>query len=69
MRSGAWMSLVITTMANIPEQVQVSYSQTVTFAAESTVQQGGEKFSAHHVRQFVRDLVFDFAAEQGHEID
>lgn len=40
-----------------------------TFAAESTVQQGGEKFSAHHVRQFVRDLVFDFAAEQGHEID
>lgn len=40
-----------------------------TFAAESTVQQGGEKFSARHVRQFIRDLVFDFAAQQGHEIN
>lgn len=40
-----------------------------TFAAESTTQQGGEKFSAGHVEQFVRDLVFDFAGEQGRDID
>lgn len=40
-----------------------------TFAAESTIQQEGEKFSAHHVRQFVRDLVTDFAAKQGSEIN
>lgn len=39
-----------------------------TFAAESTTQQGGEKFSPHHVKQFVRDLVFDFATEQGYDI-
>ncbi len=40
-----------------------------TFAAESTTQQDGEKFSAKHVEQFVRDLVFDFAAEQSREIN
>lgn len=40
-----------------------------TFAAESTTQQGGEKFSSHHVEQFVRDLVVDFAGEQGRDID
>jgi Uncharacterized protein containing piwi/argonaute domain len=40
-----------------------------TFAAESTTQQEGEKFAAKHVEQFIRDLVVDFAAEQGREIN
>lgn len=40
-----------------------------TFAAESTVQQSGETFAPKHLQQFIRDLVFDFAAEQGHTID
>ncbi|MFA9518112.1 Piwi domain-containing protein [Halopenitus sp. H-Gu1] len=47
----------------------VVFSDGTTFAAESTTQQGGEKFAPRHVEQFVRDLVFDFAAEQGYEID
>ncbi|EMA06924.1 stem cell self-renewal protein Piwi [Haloferax denitrificans ATCC 35960] len=40
-----------------------------TFAAESTTQQGGEKFAARHVEQFVRDLVVDFAEGQEREIN
>lgn len=36
-----------------------------TFAAESTTQQSGERFSAMDVGQFARDLVSDVAAEKG----
>lgn len=32
-----------------------------TFAAESTTQQGGEKFEAKHIKEFLRDLVSDFS--------
>ncbi|WP_199896986.1 Piwi domain-containing protein [Halarchaeum acidiphilum] len=47
----------------------VVLSDGTTYAAESTVGQSGETFSAEHVQQFVRDLVFDFAMEQGTEIN
>lgn len=40
-----------------------------TFAAESTTQQAGEKFLAESIGQFVRDLVFDVAEEQGVPLD
>jgi hypothetical protein len=47
----------------------VVLSDGTTYAAESTVGQSGETFSADHVQQFVRDLVFDFAMEQDTDID
>jgi argonaute-like protein implicated in RNA metabolism and viral defense len=38
-----------------------------TFAAESSTQQRGEKFLSEHIEQFVRDLVYDIADEQGEQ--
>lgn len=40
-----------------------------TFAAESTTQQAGEKFLSDSIGQFVRDLAFDIAEEQGTPLD
>lgn len=38
------------------------------FAAESTTLQSGEKFQTGHIKQFVRDLVHDFASSHGENI-
>jgi len=39
------------------------------FAAESTTLQSGEKFETGHIKQFLRDLVHDFASSRGENIN